>query len=233
VREAAETKVRTFVADASHELRTPLATIRAYAELSQRDLVGASDGLKRNVDRIESETVRMTSMVDDLLLLARLDSEPKAAFTDVDLTRIVAEAVMDAHAAAPDHAWNVDLSDEPVVVPGVESQLRQAVVNLVANARTHTPAGTSVTVSLRQAQDGSVVLQVIDDGPGIRSDLLPALFERFVRGDDSRFRGAGSTGLGLSIVHAVVEAHGGSVGVQSEPGHTVFRISLPPFSALT
>ncbi len=226
VREAAETKVRTFVADASHELRTPLATIRAYAELSKRDYGGASAGLQRNVDRIESEAVRMTSLVEDLLLLARLDSEPESDETDVDLSAIVAESVMDAHMAGPEHLWRVEMAEEPVVLRGDAAQLRQAVVNLLANARIHTPPGTTVTTRLRRADDDRVELEVADDGPGIAPELVPTLFERFVRGDGSRSRTAGSTGLGLAIVRAVAEAHGGTVSVESQPGRTVFRVLL-------
>ena len=226
VREAAETKVRTFVADASHELRTPLATIRAYAELSQRSYDDASPALRRNVDRIESEAVRMTSLVEDLLLLARLDSEPESDVRDVDLSAIVTEAVMDAHHAGPDHVWRMEMTEEPVVLRADGRQLRQVVVNLLANARVHTPPGTTVVTGLRRTGD-RVELVVTDDGPGIPADLQPALFERFVRGDGSRSRTAGSTGLGLAIVHAVVAAHGGTVAVESAPGRTSFRVSLP------
>ena len=226
VREAAETKVRTFVADASHELRTPLATIRAYAELSQRSYDDASPALRRNVDRIESEAVRMTSLVEELLLLARLDSEPESDVRDVDLSAMVTEAVMDAHHAGADHVWRMEMTEDPVVLRADGRQLRQVVVNLLANARIHTPPGTTVVTSLRRAAD-RVELVVTDDGPGIPADLQPTLFERFVRGDGSRSRTAGSTGLGLAIVRAVAEAHGGTVGVESAPGRTVFRVSLP------
>lgn len=234
VREAADVKVRTFVADASHELRTPLATVRAYAELSRRDYADAPDGLKRNIDRIESESVRMTSLVEDLLLLARLDEEGVVAGTtgsaehhDVDLSLIVAESVGDAHAAAPDHLWQLDMSEHPIVVVANQSQLRQIVVNLLANARVHTPPGTTVLTSLRQDQDGVARLDVTDNGPGIDPALLPVLFERFVRGDSSRARATGSTGLGLAIVQAVVDVHHGTVSVESEPGRTAFHVVLP------
>lgn len=233
VREAAETKVRTFVADASHELRTPLATIRAYAELSRRDYDQAAPALKRNVDRIESEAVRMTSLVEDLLLLARLDSEPQSDDTDVDLSAMVAEAVMDAHTAGPDHTWRIEMSEEPVVMHGDARQLRQVVVNLLANARTHTPAGTTVTTSLHRVGTRNVELIVADDGPGIAPELLPTLFERFVRGDESRSRTAGGTGLGLAIVRAVAESHGGGVSVESAAGRTVFTVELRPATPST
>ncbi|NEN05137.1 HAMP domain-containing histidine kinase [Diaminobutyricibacter tongyongensis] len=226
VREAAETKVRTFVADASHELRTPLATIRAYAELSQRTYDDASPALKRNVNRIESEAVRMTSLVEDLLLLARLDSEPESDVRQVDLSAMVTEAVMDAHLAGPDHTWHMQMSEDPVVLEADARQLRQVVVNLLANARVHTPPGTTVVTGLKRVGD-TVELVVADDGPGIPADLQPTLFERFVRGDGSRSRTAGSTGLGLAIVRAVAEAHGGTVAVESAPGRTVFRVTLP------
>jgi two-component system, OmpR family, sensor kinase len=227
VREAAEVKVRTFVADASHELRTPLATVRAYAELSKQDYSEAPPGLKQNIDRIESEAVRMTSLVEELLLLARLDSEAERQQSPVDLSQIVAEVVADAHAAGADHVWRIDMSEHPVMVIGDETQLRNVVVNLVANARVHTPAGTTVVVSVRRASAGEAVLEVTDDGPGIDADLIPTLFERFARGDGSRSRDAGSTGLGLAIVRAVVEAHGGTVSVESAPDRTCFRVTLP------
>jgi two-component system OmpR family sensor kinase len=169
----------------------------------------------------------MTSLVEDLLLLARLDSEPESDVRDVDLSAMVTEAVMDAHLAGPDHTWRMQMSEEPVVLRADARQLRQVVVNLLANARVHTPRGTTVVAGLRRTDDDQVELIVADDGPGIPADLQPTLFERFVRGDGSRSRTAGSTGLGLAIVRAVADAHGGSVAVESEPGRTVFRVTLP------
>ena len=168
----------------------------------------------------------MTGLVEDLLLLARLDSGRPLDRGPVDLTQVLVDAVSDAHATGPDHRWALDLPDEPVTVSGDPARLHQVVANLLANARTHTPPGTQVVVRLT-TDAGSAVLTVADNGPGIPPDLLPEVFERFARGDGSRSRAAGSTGLGLAIVAAVVEAHGGSVGVTSVPGSTAFSVRLP------
>ena len=227
-RKRSEDKVRQFVADASHELRTPLASIRGYSELTRRTQRNLPPEVEHSLGRIESEAIRMTSLVEDLLLLARLDSQPELRSDEVDLSIIAVEAVGDAHVAGPDHAWVLDLPDEPVTVVGDDPRLRQVLVNLLANARVHTPAGTTVTTSLERATDGTVTLRVSDDGPGIDPAVAEILFERFARGDSSRNRATGSTGLGLSIVRAVVEAHGGRVMVSSEPGDTVFIVRLPP-----
>jgi len=230
-RQASENKVRTFVADASHELRTPLASIRGYAELTRRGGHDLPADVTHAIGRVESESVRMTALVEDLLLLARLDEGDALAGASVDLTRLVIDAVSDARAAGPDHVWELDIPEEAVVVEGDQSRLHQVVVNLLANARTHTPAGTTVTAALdRTATD--VIIEVRDTGPGIDPELVPTIFERFVRGDGSRSRavgsaGHGSTGLGLAIVTAVVEAHGGRAEVESVPGATVFRVILP------
>jgi len=226
-RKQSEDRVRQFVADASHELRTPLASIRGYSELTRRTQQDLPPEVQHSLGRIESEAVRMTTLVEDLLLLARLDSHRELERNEVDLSLVVMEAVGDAHAAGPDHEWVLDLPEEPVTVQGDEPRLRQVVVNLLANARVHTPAGTVVTTSIEPAGNGSVTLRVSDDGPGIEPDLVPVLFERFARGDSSRARATGSTGLGLAIVRGVVEAHGGTVRVASEPGHTVFVVTLP------
>jgi two-component system OmpR family sensor kinase len=225
-RHASEMQVRQFVADASHELRTPLAAIRGYAELSRRSRAPISEEIAHVLNRVESEAKRMTLLVEDLLLLARLDAGRPLAHEPVDLTMLVVDAVSDAHAAGPSHYWQLDLPEEPVTVIGDGARLHQVLANLLANARTHTPDGTAVTVSVR-AGDGSAVLHVIDSGPGIPAELQPHIFERFARGDSSRSRAAGSTGLGLSIVHAVVTAHRGRVSVQSVPGQTVFTVVLP------
>ncbi|QCR43989.1 two-component sensor histidine kinase [Curtobacterium sp. SGAir0471] len=225
-RERSEQKVRQFVADASHELRTPLASVRGYAELTRRMGADLPQDVVYAMGRIESESLRMTSMVEDLLLLARLDEGREVEFADVDLTGLVLDAVNDAHAASPDHVIAVDVPDEPVVVPGDAARLHQVVVNLVTNARTHTPDGTHITVGLAPVADG-VDLTVRDDGQGIDPEFLPKLFERFARADSSRSRSAGSTGLGLAIVDAVVQAHGGRVAVASVPGDTVFTVHLP------
>lgn len=225
-RHASETQVRQFVADASHELRTPLAAIRGYAELSRRSRAPVPDEIAHVLSRVESEAKRMTGLVEDLLLLARLDSGRPLAHDPVDLSMLVVDTVSDAHATAPRHTWQLDLPDEPVTVIGDGARLHQVLANLLANARTHTPEGTVVSVSVASTPD-SAVLRVADAGPGIPEDLQPHIFERFARGDSSRSRAAGSTGLGLSIVHAVVTAHGGTVSLQSSPGRTVFTVVLP------
>ena len=225
-REQSEQKVRRFVADASHELRTPLASIRGYAELTRLHGGELPPDVMHAIGRIESESVRMTELVEDLLLLARLDEGRELASRPVDLDRVVVEAVGDAQAAGPGHDWEVRLPDAPTVVTGDEPRLRQVVTNLLANARVHTPDGTSVVAVLERDGD-DVVLAVEDDGPGIPPALLGTLFERFARGDSSRSRRAGSTGLGLAIVRAVVEAHHGDVSVTSEPGATRFTVRLP------
>lgn len=231
VRQASEAKVRAFVADASHELRTPLASIRGYAELTRRFGGELTDDVQHNIDRIESETKRMTALVEDLLLLARLDSQPELAAEDVDLSRLLVDVVSDAHAAGRDHRWDLELPDEPVIVRGDDARLHQVFTNLLANARVHTPPDTRVTVQLREPAGDDVTVLVRDSGPGIAPDLLPRLFGRFVRGDSSRNRTTGSTGLGLSIVSAVVQAQGGTVEVVSEPGDTTFRVTLPSAGA--
>ncbi|RSM52165.1 two-component sensor histidine kinase [Actinoplanes sp. ATCC 53533] len=225
-RHASEMQVRQFVADASHELRTPLAAIRGYAELSRRSRQPVPDEISHVLRRVESEAKRMTSLVEDLLLLARLDAGRPLAQDPVDLTMVVVDAVSDAHAAGPQHNWQLDLPDEPVTVTGDPQRLHQVLVNLLANARTHTPEGTIVTVGVTE-RAGAALLTVTDYGPGIPRELQPHIFERFARGDSSRSRAAGSTGLGLSIVHAVVTAHGGTVSVRSVPGRTEFAVRLP------
>ena len=238
-RQASESRVRQFVADASHELRTPLASIRGYAELTRRAEQPVPPELAHVLRRVEAEAVRMTALVEDLLLLARLDAGRPLDRQAVDLSRLVVDAVSDAHAAGPGHRWRLDLPDEPITVPADPPRLHQVVANLLTNARVHTPAGTTVTTSLavepprpgRPPADGEVtgtaVLRVADDGPGIPPELVPEVFERFARGDSSRSRAAGSTGLGLAIVAAVVAAHGGTVAVDTAPGRTAFTVRLP------
>jgi two-component system OmpR family sensor kinase len=230
-RQASETKVRQFVADASHELRNPLAAIRGYAELTRRERSSMSPNAAFAMSRVESEAERMSHLVEDLLLLARLDSGPNLEVAPVDLTEVVINALSDARAAGPEHTWQLDLPPEPVVALGDRYRLHQVVANLLANARTHTPAGTVVRAAL--AVDGAdAVVTVTDTGPGIPEEIQARVFERFTRAEVSRVRTPGaetgrSTGLGLAIVAAVVEAHHGSVTVQSRPGHTEFVVSLP------
>jgi len=226
-RHASETRVRRFVADASHELRTPLAAIRGYAELVRRSHDQVPPEIARSMNRIESEAARMTTLVEDLLLLARLDEGRPLEGGEVDLSRLVVDAVSDAHIAGPGHRWRIELPDEPVSVPGDEMRLHQILANLLSNGRIHTPPGTTVTTSLTNSPSGQAVLTITDDGPGISADLLPVVFERFVRGDSSRSRTAGSTGLGMAIVSAVVIAHHGTVEVTSRPGRTEFEVRLP------
>jgi two-component system OmpR family sensor kinase len=225
-RHQSEERVRQFVADASHELRTPLAAIRGYAELTRGQRADAPPELAHAMERVESQAIRMSSLVEDLLLLARLDSGRPLERDDVDLSLLLIEAVGDAHAAGPDHRWKLELPDEPVVVAGDAPRLQQVVVNLLANARTHTPTGTQVMTTLEVERDAAV-LTVVDNGPGVPDAVLPDVFERFTRADTSRSRTAGSTGLGLSIVAAVVQAHGGQIWVDSVPGHTCFTVRLP------
>ncbi|MFJ9322265.1 sensor histidine kinase [Streptomyces globisporus] len=254
-RQESETRVRQFVADASHELRTPLASIRGYAELTRRAAGGTAGPepdpvIRHALGRIESEADRMTGLVEDLLLLARLDAGRPLSYGTTDLLPLVVDAVSDARAAdgtqaegpgtGPGdarHHWRLELpgAAEPVTVRADPDRLQQVLVNLLANARTHTPPGTTVTVSVQPSvrAGGPVTLEVRDDGPGIPAELLPHVFERFARGDASRARDAdgggatGSTGLGLAIVQAVVSAHGGRVRVESAPGRTVFAVELP------
>ncbi|WP_415947551.1 sensor histidine kinase [Streptomyces sp. KLOTTS4A1] len=276
-RQESETRVRRFVADASHELRTPLASIRGYAELTRRGHEETGPDTRRALGRIESEATRMTGLVEDLLLLARLDNDllaqvtpqahadgtspahadaPSLSYETTDLSPLVVDAVSDARAAGSEHVWLLELPAGPALVRADPARLHQVLVNLLANARTHTPPGSRVTTRVRDGE--RLRIEVEDDGPGIPAELLPHVFERFARGDASRARAnggaasgsavsgsavngsavngsavnksaavAGSTGLGLAIVRAVVTAHGGSVRVDSAPGRTLFIVDLP------
>ena len=227
-RAASEARLRRFAADASHELRTPLAAIRGYAELALRNPDADPADIAHALRRVESESARMSVLVDELLLLAQLDAGRPLAREPVDLSRLAIDATDDARVASADHRWILELPQEAVLVRGDEHRLHQVLVNLMSNATRHTPKDTTVTVALADgAQPGTVELSVTDDGPGIPPELQPALFERFVRGDSSRSRAAGSTGLGLAIVDAVTTAHGGSITVDSKPGRTRFAITLP------
>ena len=299
-RQRSETQVRQFVADASHELRTPLASIRGYTELIARE--GADAALPEEavhaLDRVHSESLRMTRLVEDLLLLARLDAGRELRRDEVDLVGILLDAVSDAHAAGPDHVWDLslavldppaglsedeleDFEPEPPLVQGDEARLRQVMVNLLANARVHTPAGSRVSVTLtrRPAGDGpppgpdapeagadepagraqphragasepgaargpeELVITIADDGPGIAPEMRERMFERFARGDASRERRTGSTGLGMSIALAIIQSHGGTLTVDSRqapegspegtPHGTTFTVTLPAADADT
>ncbi len=251
-RAASEARLRRFAADASHELRTPLSAIRGYAELALRHPGPVPEDVAHALRRVQSESARMTVLVDDLLLLARLDAGRPLEREPVDLSRLAIETTSDARVARGDHRWRLDLPDEPVMVQGDEHRLHQVMANLLSNAGKHTPAGSTVSVALALTADVTetastagtaavqrgavppgprVELSITDDGPGIPPELLPELFERFTRGDTGRARevnAAGkSTGLGLAIVDAVVAAHGGCITVTSRPGMTRFAILLP------
>jgi two-component system OmpR family sensor kinase len=245
-RASSESRLRRFAADASHELRTPLAAIRGYAELALRHPGDSPEAVTHALDRVLSESTRMSVLVDDLLLLARLDAGRPLSSEPVDMTRLAIDATSDAQVARPGHRWVLELPDDPELVLGDEHRLRQVLGNLLSNAGRHTPDGTTVTVRVSDAlpDDGPggaesvsqgtlppeprLVVSVTDDGPGIPADLLPDLFERFTRADSSRSHAtnASSTGLGLAIVYAVVTAHHGAVMVTSRPGMSRFTIVL-------
>lgn len=226
---ASEQRMRRFVADASHELRTPLTSIRGFAELYRQGAVQAPEDVDRSMRRIEGEAARMGLLVDDLLLLARLDQQRPLERRPVELVALAADAVHDAKAAWPDRDVQLRVlpGDVPAVVMGDEARLRQVVGNLVGNAVTHTPAA-SVTVVTVGVDGSDGVLDVSDTGPGLSPDAAARVFERFYRADSSRARSAGGTGLGLSIVAALVAAHGGKVTVDTAPGEgATFRVRLP------
>jgi two-component system OmpR family sensor kinase len=223
--EASDRRLRRFIADASHELRTPLAAVRAYAELFERGAAGRPDDLERSMSGITRESERMSLLVDDLLLLARLDEGRPLEQKPVDLAAVVSEAVDAARVVEPDRP--IELAVEPATVTGDEARLHQVLDNLLANARTHTPAGTPVSVELRQV-DGRAELSVADHGPGLTEEQAARVFERFYRTDTSRARASGGAGLGLSIVAAVAEAHGGTAEARPTPGGgATFVIALP------
>jgi len=224
-RAESEAKLRRFVADASHELRTPLAAVRAYAELFRRGAAKRPDDLKRSMEGIEREAERMGLLVDDLLLLARLDEGRPLLRDQVHLDDVAREAVETARALEPGRSLSLDV--EPVVVTGDHDRLRQIVDNLLANVREHTPAGTAASVSVHVV-DGHAVLEVADEGPGMPAGDSTRVFERFFRADPSRTRTSGGAGLGLAIVTAVAEAHGGRVTAASATGEgSRFRVELP------
>ncbi|MER7198476.1 two-component sensor histidine kinase [Streptomyces sp. CB01635] len=225
-RQASEERLRHFAADASHELRTPVANIRGHAELALRHSGPVPQEVRHSLERIGSESQRMTRLVDDLLLLARLDAGRPLEHEPVDLTLLILNATDDARAAGPDHRWLLDLPEEPVTVTGDAHRLQQAIGNVLANARTHTPPSTEVSITLTKGP-ADVCLSVSDNGPGIPEELQPEVFGRFVRADHARSRSTGSTGLGLAIVQAVITAHGGTTVLRSRPGRTTIRVTLP------
>jgi two-component system OmpR family sensor kinase len=224
-RTASEDRLKRFAADASHELRTPITAVRGYAELYRRGGLTDPDDLARAMGRVESEAARMGRLVEDLLLLARLDQQRAMERRPVDLRTVVEDAVADHRALGDSHPITVD-APAPVVVDGDESGLRQVVANLLANARVHTPAGTPVTLTLRD-EGGAAVLTVADRGPGIPAAQLDRVFERFHRGDPSRSRETGGSGLGLAIASALVTAHGGSLSVDGDGPGATFTVRLP------
>ena len=230
VREASEERMRQFVADASHELRTPLATMRGYAELYRQGAVREPADVASAMERIESESTRMTGLVEDLLTLARLGQEPETAMGEVDLTVLAADAVTDARARAPQRRIalvGLGQTLSPTVIQGAESRLRQVVTNLVANALKHTPEGTPVEIAVGvDATDA--ILEVRDHGPGVPLTERAKVFERFYRSDKARGRTGGGSGLGLAIVAAIVTQHSGLVGVADTPGGgATFVVRLP------
>jgi two-component system OmpR family sensor kinase len=223
--ESSDRRLRRFIADASHELRTPLAAVRAYAELFGRGAAARPADLERSMSGIARETERMSLLVDDLLLLTRLDEGRPLERRPVDIAAVASEAVDAARVVEPTRP--VELSVEPATVTGDEARLRQVLDNLLANARTHTPTGTPVSVDLRRS-DGHAVLTVADRGPGLTEEQAARVFERFYRADSSRSRTSGGVGLGLSIVAAVTEAHGGTAEARpTSGGGATFVITLP------
>ena len=224
---ASEERMRRFVADASHELRTPLTSIRGFAELHRQGAVRDPREVARLMRRVEDEAMRMGMLVDDLLLLARMDQERPLNVIPVDLLTVVADVVHDARAVAPDRAIEMEVLGAPPIVAGDDARLHQVVQNLVTNALRHTPADTPVEVRLRSEGQRAVV-EVVDHGPGLPADIRERVFERFYRVETSRSRDAGGAGLGLSIVSALVSAHGGSVEVvETTGGGATFRVVLP------
>ena len=267
-RQKSELKLRQFVADASHELRTPLTAIRGYTELMRMTEHFTPDG-QRSLSRVQSQSERMTTLVEDLLLLARLDEGQPLRLAEVDLTQLAIETVSDEKVMAPDRVWHLELPEEPVVVRGDATRLHQVLANLLSNARKHTGPGTVIVTGVKRSENGSAVVTVTDNGPGIDPDFVDRVFARFTRADASRknpvggttaqpVRGSlprrpprpprssgagpdataavpaapsgsaeGTSGLGLSIVQSIVQAHGGAVDVTSAPGRTTFTVRLP------
>jgi two-component system OmpR family sensor kinase len=231
VRVEGERKLRRFVADASHELRTPITAIRGFAELYRQGAVTGEEKTKELIGRIENESKRMGSLVEDLLLLARLDQAREMKSDPVNLIKIVSDAVASARAAGPRHTVNFDPQADEIYALGDNDRIHQVVANLLANARTHTPAGTVINVSVNQDTDG-IRIRIEDNGPGLSKSDQERIFERFYRADASRVRTDGEgTGLGLSIVDAVMRAHAGQVSVESELGKGAAFTLFFPLSA--
>ncbi len=237
-REASETRLKQFAADASHELRTPLAAISGHAELAARKQEEMPESAALSLERIRSEAGRMATLVEDLLLLARIDSGDDGGLENVDMARLVTDCVTDAQVMAPDHRWVLEVPEDTteLTVRANQTRLHQAVANLLSNARQHTPAGTTVTTRIIQRGE-AIAIEVEDDGPGIDPSVQDRVFQRFTRGDSSRQQpGASerftnrSTGLGLAITAAIVETNGGTVTAHSRPGKTTFLVQLPVFT---
>jgi two-component system OmpR family sensor kinase len=223
VRVESESKLRRFVADASHELRTPLTAIRGFAELHRQGAVIGEEKTKELINRIERESIRMSTLVEDLLLLARLDQSRELANDPVDLNTLITEVIASARAAGPNHPIELRMGSEEIFVLGDSQRIHQVLANLLANARTHTPSGTKIIISAEQGISETSV-EVSDNGPGLSESDQERIFERFYRADPARVRNTNSantndgSGLGLSIVDAVMKAHGGYVSVKSKLG---------------
>jgi two-component system OmpR family sensor kinase len=228
VRTESESKLRRFVADASHELRTPLTAIRGFAELHRQGAVIGEEKTKELISRIEKESIRMSSLVEDLLLLARLDQARELTIDPVDINHLVKEAVASARAAGPDHEITISTANDEIFVLGDSMRIHQAIANLLANARTHTPVGAKIAVNIMQ-DEFETRISVSDNGPGLSEADQERVFERFFRADPSRVRLSGEgSGLGLAIVDAVMKAHGGSVEIKSELGEGAqFTLRFP------
>lgn len=236
-REASENKLKRFAADASHELRTPLAAVSGYAEFAMRQKTEVPNDVSISLGRIRSESARMAQIIEDLLLLARLDNGSTRSLGPTLVEPTLVEAITEARVIDPDRPWRAQLADSSGewAVPLAPGDLRRVLANLLANARTHTPTGTPVLITVDSSPRGEVVIEVVDQGPGISPELLPHVFDRFVRGDSARTAAAKgesrSTGLGLSISRELVEAAGGSITARSHPGRTVFTVTLPRVAA--
>ena len=229
VRVKSEERLRRFVADASHELRTPLTAIRGFAELHRQGAVTGEEKTRELIGRIEDESIRMGTLVEDLLLLARLDQSPEIEREPVNLNELIHSASESARASSPEHQISLVLPEEELFILGDRNRIFQVVANLLENARNHTPAGSSIQVSLTESED-EIKIEVADNGPGIEKHDLERIFERFYRADSSRTRTRKSegSGLGLSIVKAVMQAHGGDVTVDSTMGvGSTFTLHFP------